>query len=490
MSYDVDAIIAARDIVLCSVAGTISIALAMILLHQMLGWPSMVGLAVLLICLPIPMLFARRISAVQTQIMRATENRISKIAECLPAIRTIKYFAWEKAISGRINEARQHEQVVMWKRSFYTIAIIMSADLSPLLSILVMFTCYVLATGKPLTSAIAFTSLTLVEIIRSQFILMSSVVSRGSQAKASLRRLDGYFESSVKVQRHCTGPPSFKDATLSRSQWSQFKLTKLSVQFAEKGLNVVTGPSGSGKTSLLLSLLGETILESGEVKCPLDVAYASQTAWLQHDTIRNNVVFNSVFEQARYDSVISACCLLQDFEQLPNGDLTDIGENGIVLSGGQRQRVALARAIYSTASLILLDDVFSALDITTTVHVYNHCFCSGLLGDRTTIIVTQVPWIAEEADFLIRLEGGVIAVAEKRQHNVRVAVTASRAMSCNEIGLLYDSGYSTPIGQNLREDDVLAPGRKPLVISGSNKIKAKSLRKSGLRVPLSTQSPC
>ncbi|KAG0651628.1 ATP-binding cassette transporter abc4 [Hyphodiscus hymeniophilus] len=471
MSYDVDAIIAARDIVLCSVAGTIVEVLAMMLLYRMLGWPSMVGLAVLLACLPLPVYFARRLSIVQGQIMKTTQIRISKIAECLPAIRTIKYFAWEEAMSDRINEARQVEQTIMWKRALYTIAIIMSTDLAPFLTILVMFSCYVLGTGKPLTTAIAFTSLTLVEIIRMQFVLMSSVINKVSQAKVSLHRVDQYFEKVIEAQRHPSGPPAFKDATFSRSQSSQFKLMHMNIEFIQNGLNVITGPSGSGKTSLLLSLLGETILESGKVTCPSDVGFASQTAWLQHATIRVNILFNSDFEQDRYDSVIRACCLISDFEQLPCGDLTNIGENGTTLSGGQRQRVALARALYSKASLILLDDAFSALDVHTAVHVFNHCFCSDLLLNRTTILVTQVPWIADEADFLVKLDGGTVVLTQNKQGMVRIPVNASQIMLCDEVKLDQDTIHA----EQVFKDEELSLTRSSYVEPESHKRNTKAL---------------
>ncbi|KAL5330563.1 hypothetical protein ACEPPN_000081 [Leptodophora sp. 'Broadleaf-Isolate-01'] len=445
ISYDVDAIVSSRDIVLCCITGPIELTIAMILLYRMLGWPSMAGLAVMLLCSPLPTILARKMSSVHTRAMKATDTRISRIIEYLPAIRTIKYFAWEDAISEKIDDARQNEQRIMWKRSLYAVAITASGDFIPLFTLFVMFACYTLGTGGTLTSATAFTSLSLVEILRSQFAWISRTTRYVAQGKASLRRIDHYFETFIGMQHHPEGPPSLTDATLSRSHGSNFKLRNITLQFAQQGMNVVTGPSGSGKTSLLLSLLGETILEAGEVTCPRDVAYAAQSAWLQNDTIRNNILFYSDFEQARYGRVVDACCLLEDFRQLPRGDLTLVGENGTVLSGGQRQRLALARAIYSNAPTIILDDVFSALDVTTAVYLYNQVFCSDLLHGRTIILVTQTPWIAEQADLEVRLDSGLVKSVEARKDLVRIPINISRVLSAASLLQEETGGDALPV---------------------------------------------
>lgn len=43
------------------------------------------------------------------------------------------------------------------------------------------------------------------------------------------------------------------------------------------------------------------------------------------------------------DQVVQACALIKDFEQLPHGDGTIVGERGVLLSGGQKARINLAR---------------------------------------------------------------------------------------------------------------------------------------------------
>ena len=113
-----------------------------------------------------------------------------------------------------------------------------------------------------------------------------------------------------------------------------------------------------------MALLGEMKIMEGEIIVPsLDpredlvvdengttnsIAYCSQAAWLLNDTVRNNILFNSPYNEARYTSVIEACGLKRDFEILKAGDMTEIGEKGITLSGGQKQRVSLACLLYTS----------------------------------------------------------------------------------------------------------------------------------------------
>ena len=73
-------------------------------------------------------------------------------------------------------------------------------------------------------------------------------------------------------------------------------------------------------------------------------------------TIRENILFYSKFEESWYETVVKACQLKNDFENLPNGDLTEIGSTGTNISGGQRARIALARALYKKAEIYIFDD--------------------------------------------------------------------------------------------------------------------------------------
>ena len=109
-------------------------------------------------------------------------------------------------------------------------------------------------------------------------------------------------------------------------------------------------------------------------------------------------------DKDRYDHVVKACALIKDFEQLPFGDKTIIGERGSSLSGGQKARVSLARAVYRDAEIYLLDDPLSAVDAHVGRHLFDQCIGRrGFLGrsKATRILVTHQVHFLKEADHVI-----------------------------------------------------------------------------------------
>lgn len=142
--------------------------------------------------------------------------------------------------------------------------------------------------------------------------------------------------------------------------------------------------------ALLQAMLGELDLRSGTILHDHDpIAYCSQAPWLQSMSIRENILFFSPYDDARYKHVLEACALTHDLSSFKNGDLSDIGENGVGLSGGQKMRVALARAVYSRARILLLDDPLSALDQQTAETIVEECFSGPLMKNRVVVLVTH-----------------------------------------------------------------------------------------------------
>jgi ATP-binding cassette subfamily C (CFTR/MRP) protein 4 len=125
----------------------------------------------------------------------------------------------------------------------------------------------------------------------------------------------------------------------------------------------ITGPVGSGKSSLLMALLGEMpCISNGNIEMNGSIYYVSQEPWIFSATIKENILFGKKYVKAKFDAVVDVCLLTEDFDYMPNGQDTFIGEKGANLSGGQRARISLARGLYNDADIYLLDDPLSALD--------------------------------------------------------------------------------------------------------------------------------
>jgi ABC-type cobalamin/Fe3+-siderophores transport system ATPase subunit len=215
---------------------------------------------------------------------------------------------------------------------------------------------------------------------------------------------------------------------------NNFILDVPNITFPSGKLTIVFGPTGCGKSSLLNALLGEMDALTGRAWLPshcnwnktvttdkfaLDsvdsslysykVAYAAQQPWIQHASIRDNIVFGQPFDDVRYNKVLYQCALIKDLDILEDGDLTEIGEKGINLSGGQKQRVSLARAVYSRSKTVLLDDCLSAVDANTASHLYERCLLGDLMHDRTIILVSHhVRLCIGGATYLVQMSRGQV----------------------------------------------------------------------------------
>lgn len=93
--------------------------------------------------------------------------------------------------------------------------------------------------------------------------------------------------------------------------------------------------------------------------------------------------------------VTKACALIKDFQQLPYGDLTNVGENGSSLSGGQKARVNLARAVYKQADVYLFDDPLSAVDAKVAKHLFMKCIRQYLNGKTRILVTHQLQFIKQ-----------------------------------------------------------------------------------------------
>ena len=184
-------------------------------------------------------------------------------------------------------------------------------------------------------------------------------------------------------------------------------LKNLSIRINGPQSLMITGPVGSGKSSLLLAILGELSIFKGILERKGKMAFVGQSPWVFSGTLRDNITFHRPFDATKFQMTVEACALNIDIKQFPDGDLTTIGERGVVLSGGQKARVSMARALYSDADIYLLDDPLSSVDALVGRHIFEKYICNAL-RDKLCFFVTHQLCYLKHADHIVVMSEGSI----------------------------------------------------------------------------------
>ena len=124
---------------------------------------------------------------------------------------------------------------------------------------------------------------------------------------------------------------------------------------------------------------------------------------------------NATEEQVRQ---AAKAAQIDDFiMSLPNGYLTQIGDEGVKLSGGQKQRVSIARAILKDAPIVVFDEATSYSDIENEHKI--QLALQNLLQGKTTIMIAHRLHTIRNADHIMVFEDG--KAVEQGTHDELVA---------------------------------------------------------------------
>jgi len=183
----------------------------------------------------------------------------------------------------------------------------------------------------------------------------------------------------------------------------------------------IVGSTGAGKTTLVSLIPRLFDVTSGAVRvggvdvreADLDVLWKSiglvpQRPFLFSGTVASNLRFGR--EEATDDELWHALEIAQgrDFVEAMEGGLeARIAQGGTNVSGGQRQRLAIARAIVHRPAVLVFDDSFSALDLSTDARLRQALWKE--VPEVTKIVVAQRVSTITGADRIVVLEDGRMA---------------------------------------------------------------------------------
>ena len=216
------------------------------------------------------------------------------------------------------------------------------------------------------------------------------------------------------------GDIELRDLTFQYPLASVPSLRGISLRIPAGSTVGIVGRTGSGKTTLLRLLLrlypvpdgkifmsGEDINRLGFVRLRSAIGYVPQDAALFSATIGENITFGQPYDRQAVRDVARLAVVREDIDARAEGFASRLGEKGTRLSGGQQQRVAVARALIRHPALLLLDDVFSALDYRTQAELIDNLH--EIEAGRTTLIVSQRVAAVKHAPIILVMDEGKIA---------------------------------------------------------------------------------
>ncbi|MGK3954120.1 ABC transporter ATP-binding protein [Microbacterium sp. I2] len=275
-----------------------------------------------------------------------------------------------------------------------------------------------------------------VMIILSGVMMASFMTMMIPRAAVSAERIGEVLDTRSTLDRPADaqadfpepGAVEFRDVAFTYPGAEHPILSAINFRAAPGETVAVVGSTGAGKTTLvsliprLFDVTDGAVLVGGvDVReADLDALWRSiglvpQRPFLFSGTVASNLRFGR--EEATDAELWHALEIAQasDFvAQMEGGLDARIAQGGTNVSGGQRQRLAIARAIVHNPRVLVFDDSFSALDLTTDARLRQALWRE--LPHVTKIVVAQRVSTITDADRIVVLDdGGIVGLGTHEQ---------------------------------------------------------------------------
>ncbi|MFC4760285.1 peptide cleavage/export ABC transporter [Fructobacillus durionis] len=377
------------------------------------------------------MLFVKKFSRLNHEVMSAGANLEASIIERLKGMETVKALGAEQKSYGSID----HDYVVFLTKSFLkekAIAIqeAVKGLIKLMLQVIILWVGAQLVIKGEMTIGKLMAYNALLSYFTDPLQSIINLQSKIQMAMVAAHRLQEVYEVQSEFQLN---DESF---TLSAEKIEiEFKSLSFGYQYNHSIFNhldllikanqkvALVGSTGSGKSTLVKLLIRFFEVENGSGEIRINghnikhvnkeslrsiISYVPQESQFFSGKIIDNLLLG-VESEIDINDVFKACEMVEiraDIEAMPNGFFTELSDT-TTLSGGQKQRLAIARVLLRNSKVLILDESTSNLDRLTEKKVISRLMA---IQDKTIIFVAHRLTIAEYAERVVMLEkGNVVA---------------------------------------------------------------------------------
>lgn len=395
--------------------------------------PPMASISLIpLMAIPLLNLFVRNTLFTTSLEVQQALGRMSDVAhEYYSGIRIVKGYEIEKAALARFQESslRYSQQNFLFSCVQGLFSPFLSLMTKGVTIALVLVAATMILQGWRSLSAADFIAFMWIQSYLFVPILMLGwVLPIYQRGRAAYARLVSIYEEPIEMTGGETTllriPPQadivLKDLTFSYPNQHKPALINVNLTIPGGAFVGITGPVGAGKTTLFRILCREYGIDKGKVFIGghdindydleaffQEMVTVEQVPFLFSKTIAENVLFGKdEATRDELDAVVKQADLYEAILAFPEQYETVVGERGLSLSGGQKQRVAMARAFLVNRSILLLDDIFSAVDVETEKRIFS-MMRQNLKGKTVLLITHRVP-ILEAMDRIVYMAEGKV----------------------------------------------------------------------------------
>ena len=249
-----------------------------------------------------------------------------------------------------------------------------------------------------------------------------------NEAKVAFERMFEFVDSSKEDENTEMIEPKFNKINnielndiAYRFVGRKHLFQSISTEMKKGEITCIVGESGCGKSTIcqllerfyepssgMILADGKNIADFSLNEWRSMVTYVPQDTYIVNGSVLDNICFGESIADIETVNKFLIDYGFSDFiNSLPHGLMTLVGEEGIKLSGGQKQIIAMARALLVPKSVLILDEITSAMDRKTESFICS--LLTRIKKDRIIVFVShRLETVKKISDNIIVMEDGTV----------------------------------------------------------------------------------